>query len=36
MRISEKTLELSICAQLGTQMGRKVIWFELKQMLLGL
>ena len=31
MRLSEKTLELSICSQLAANLGRRVIWFGLTQ-----
>ena len=31
MRLSEKTLELSICSQFAAQLGRRVVWFGLTQ-----
>ncbi len=31
MRISEKTVELNICAQINQNLGRRVIWFGLTQ-----
>ncbi|SFF95478.1 hypothetical protein SAMN05660649_00184 [Desulfotomaculum arcticum] len=31
MRLSEKTFELNICAQLNTIYGGKIIWFGLTQ-----
>jgi hypothetical protein len=31
VRLSEKTLELSICSQLAAALGRRVVWFGLTQ-----